>query len=90
MACIFETSAVLINLIHRKWCEAPGQRPYFRSHRKLLKTANLSRHYVNSAGWSDTMVSVKELQQGDGLWQIKPGQQIPVDGLIVEGQSQYG
>lgn len=82
----FETSAVLITLILLgKWFEARAKGHTSEAIRKLLKLQP-QQALRESANGQTQLVSVKELQQGD-IVQIKPGQQVPVDGVIVEGQS---
>ncbi|HAO25815.1 MAG TPA: heavy metal translocating P-type ATPase, partial [Methylophaga sp.] len=82
----FETSAVLITLILLgKWFEARAKGHTSEAIKKLLKLQP-QQALKESADGQTKLVSVKELQQGD-IVQIKPGQQIPVDGVIVEGQS---
>lgn len=82
----FETSAVLITLILLgKWFEARAKGHTSEAIRKLLKLQP-QQALRESADGQTELVSVKDLQLGD-MVQIKPGQQIPVDGVIVEGQS---
>ncbi|MDO8825663.1 cation-translocating P-type ATPase [Methylophaga sp.] len=82
----FETSAVLITLILLgKWFEARAKGHTSEAIRKLLKLQPQQALRESADGHTE-LVSVKDLQQGDVV-QIKPGQQIPVDGVIVEGQS---
>ena len=82
----FETSAVLITLILLgKWFEARAKGHTSEAIRKLLKLQPQQALRESKDGLTQ-LVSVKELKQGD-IVQIKPGQQIPVDGVIVEGQS---
>lgn len=82
----FETSAVLITLILLgKWFEARAKGHTSEAIQKLLKLQP-QQALRESAEGNTQLVSVKELQQGD-IVQIKPGQQIPVDGIIIEGQS---
>lgn len=82
----FETSAVLITLILLgKWFEARAKGHTSDAIKKLLKLQPQQALREFADGKTE-LVSVKELQQGD-IVQIKPGQQIPVDGVIIEGQS---
>jgi Cu+-exporting ATPase len=82
----FETSAVLITLILLgKWFEARAKGHTSEAIQKLLKLQPQQALRESTDGQTQ-LVSVKELQQGD-IVQIKPGQQVPVDGVIIEGQS---
>lgn len=82
----FETSAVLITLILLgKWFEARAKGHTSEAIRRLMnlqpRTALRELDYETTES-----VPVAELTRGD-IVQIKPGQQVPVDGEIVSGQT---
>ncbi len=82
----FEASAVVITLVLLgKWLETRAKRQTTEAIRALnaLKpeTARLRRD------GQDSEVAVSQLVHGD-LVVIKPGERVPVDGLVVEGASQ--
>lgn len=82
----FETSAMLITLILLgKWFEARAKGHTSEAIKKLLKLQ--PQQALREAEDGQTQwVAVNQLQQDD-IVQIKPGQQVPVDGVIIEGQS---
>ena len=82
----FEASAVVITLVLLgKWLEARAKRQTTEAIRALQAlrpaTARLRRDGV------DTDVAVESVRVGD-LVVIRPGERVPVDGDIVEGESQ--
>ncbi len=82
----FEASAVVITLVLLgKWLEARAKRQTTEAIRALQAlrpaTARLRRDGV------DTDVPVESVRVGD-LVVIRPGERVPVDGDIVEGESQ--
>lgn len=82
----FETSAVLITLILLgKWFEARAKGHTSEAIRRLmnLQPRTALRELDDETTES---VPVAELTRGD-IVQIKPGQQVPVDGEIVSGQT---
>ena len=82
----FETSAVLITLILLgKWFEARAKGHTSEAIRRLM---NLQPRTALREIDEETTesVPVAELSRGD-IVQIKPGQQVPVDGEIVSGQT---
>jgi len=81
----FETSAVLITLILLgKLFEARAKGRSSEAIRKLMglqaKTASVIRDGV------EIVIPVEEVRPGD-LVQVKPGEKVPVDGVVLEGQS---
>jgi len=81
----FETSAVLITLILLgKLFEAKAKGRSSEAIRKLMglqaKTASVIRDGV------ELVIPVEEVRPGD-LVQVKPGEKVPVDGVVLEGQS---
>lgn len=82
----FETSAVLITLILLgKWFEARAKGHTSEAIRRLM---NLQpRTAIREVDADNTeSVPVAELAKGD-IVQVKPGQQVPVDGEIISGQT---
>ncbi len=82
----FEASAVVITLVLLgKWLETRAKRQTTEAIRALNalrpETARLRRD------GQDTEVAVSQLVHGD-LVVIKPGERVPVDGVVVEGASQ--
>ncbi|WP_066312335.1 heavy metal translocating P-type ATPase [Bacillus sp. FJAT-29814] len=81
----YETSAVLITLILLgKLFEARAKGRSSEAIKKLMglqaKTATVNRNGI------EIEVPIEEVIVGDILY-IKPGEKIPVDGMIIEGQS---
>ena len=81
----FETSALLITLILLgKWLEAKAKGRTSEAIKKLIglqpKTAHVIREGVEKT------VPVEQVQVGDQLL-IRPGEKIPVDGVVLEGNS---
>ncbi|MDG1875188.1 MAG: heavy metal translocating P-type ATPase, partial [Mariniblastus sp.] len=81
----FETSATIIALILTgKWIEAKAQRRTSSALRQLMglqaSTASVLRKDV------EVEVPIASVQTGDKVI-VRPGEKIPVDGVIVDGQS---
>lgn len=81
----FEASAVVITLVLMgKWLEGRAKRQTTAAIRALQalrpSTALLRR------GQEDVTVAINQIQVGDRVI-VKPGKQIPVDGMILEGSS---
>lgn len=81
----FETSAVLITLILLgKLFEVRAKGRSSEAIRKLMglqaKTASVIRDGV------EMVIPVEDVRPGD-IVQIKPGEKVPVDGVVLEGQS---
>jgi len=51
----------------------------------LLNLAPKQAHRIDSAG-NEESVSLEDVQVGDSL-RVKPGEKIPVDGVVIDGQS---
>jgi P-type Cu+ transporter len=81
----FETAAVIITLITLgKLLEARAKGKTSEAIKKLMglapKTATLLRN------GQETVISVDDVEIGDRLL-VRPGERIPVDGVVVEGRS---
>ena len=81
----FETSAVLMTfIIFGKWLEAVTKGKTSEAIKKLIglqpKTATVIRN------GKEVQVQIKDAMIGDVII-VKPGQRIPVDGLVIEGHS---
>ena len=81
----FETSAVIITLIRLgKYLEARARGRTSAAIKKLMalraKTALVIRDGV------EIEIPIEEVEVGDLVY-VKPGQKIPVDGIVVEGRS---
>ena len=81
----FESSAMIITLVlFGRWLESLSKGQASEAIKKLLqlrpKTAKVERNgqFVE--------VAVEEIQEGD-IFLVRPGESIPVDGRVVEGQS---
>ncbi|MBI4451311.1 heavy metal translocating P-type ATPase [Candidatus Woesearchaeota archaeon] len=84
-AMYFDTSSVILTfIVLGKWLEALVKGKASQAIRKLVglqpKTATVLR------GRKEVEVQIEDLQQGD-IIVVKPGQKIPVDGVLVEGDS---
>jgi len=81
----FETAAVIITLVRvGKYLEAKAKGGTSEAIKKLMalqvKTARVIRDGV------ELDIAVEEVQKGDFLL-IRPGEKIPVDGVVIEGNS---
>ncbi len=81
----FETSAVIITFITLgKWLEAKTKGKASEAIKKLIglqpKTAIVIRN------GKEMQISISEVNVGD-IVLVKPGQKIPVDGIVIEGHS---
>ena len=82
----FESAAVIITLVRfGKWLEARAKRSTTRSIRALMDLRP-DRARVERKG-KEIDISVDAVVRGDTVI-VRPGERLPVDGEIVEGQSQ--
>ncbi len=81
----FETAAVIITLVRLgKLLEARAKGGTSEAIRKLLSLQAKTAHVLKDD--SETEVAVEQIFPGD-LLRVRPGEKIPVDGVVVEGQS---
>ncbi len=81
----FDTSVVIVTLILLgRYLEARAKVHTSSAIKKLIglgaKTARVVR------GGQETDIPISEVQEGDTI-RVRPGEKIPVDGIIIEGQS---
>lgn len=81
----FETSAMIITLVlFGQWLENRSKKKASKAIEELLalqpKTAKVKR------GEEFVEVPIEEIQPGD-IFMVRPGENIPVDGVIIEGKS---
>lgn len=82
----FEASAVIITLVLLgQMLELRARRQTGEAIRSLLGLAAKSAHRLDENG-NEQEISIEELRVGDRL-RVKPGEKVPVDGVLVEGQS---
>jgi Cu+-exporting ATPase len=82
----FEGSAVVITLVLLgKWLEARAKRQTTEAIRALHALRPDTAHLLTDEGEQD--VPVGEVRVGD-LLQVRPGERVPLDGLLREGQTQ--
>ncbi len=82
----FEGSAVVITLVLLgKWLEARAKQQTAQAIRALHALRPETAHLITPEGDQD--VSVGEIRVGDELL-VKPGERVPLDGLLREGQTQ--
>lgn len=82
----FEASAVIVTLVLLgQMLELKARHQTSGSLRALLELAPNTARRVNQDG-SEEDVSLDDLKKGDQL-RVRPGEKIPVDGVIVEGSS---
>ncbi len=81
----FDTSAIIITLVlFGRWLESRSKQRASNAIQKLLqlqpKKAKVKRndHFVE--------IDVSEMQSGD-IFMVRPGESVPVDGEVVEGES---
>lgn len=81
----YDATAVIITLvILGKWLEARAKGAANEAVRKLAGLAAKTAHLVRDGQTID--VPVEQITVGDVV-RVKPGEKVPVDGVIVEGQS---
>lgn len=82
----FEASAVIITLVLLgKWLEGRAKRQTGAAIRALMALRPDSARIVRADG-SEAEVSVEHVRVGDNV-RVRPGERIPVDGLILDGAS---
>lgn len=80
----FDVSAVVITLvILGKYLEAKAKGSASEAIKKLLKLQAKTAHFLHE-GKHEMDVPVEDIKTGD-LLRVKPGEKIPVDGIIVDG-----
>ncbi len=81
----YETSAILITLVLLgKWFEVKAKR---RTSLAIVKLMGLQPKQANVIrDGEEHVVPIEAVQQGD-IVLVRPGTQIPVDGIVIEGQS---
>ena len=89
----YETAAVIITLIKLgKFLEARAKGRTSEAIKKLMglraKTARVIRPAENggTSDWVEAEVSIDDVRVGDMVL-VKPGEKIPVDGVVVDGRS---
>jgi Cu+-exporting ATPase len=85
LAVYFDTSVMIIALVLLgRWMESRAKRSASNAIKKLMqlqpRTAKVERQ------GEEIEISIAELIVGDRVW-VRPGEQIPVDGKIFEGNS---
>jgi P-type Cu+ transporter len=81
----FETSAILITLIlFGKYLEARAKSQTTNALSKLLHLQAKEARVIRDG--KETMIPVEEVKAGDHLL-VKPGEKIPVDGILVKGRT---
>ncbi|HFI0787652.1 TPA: heavy metal translocating P-type ATPase [Streptococcus suis] len=81
----FESAAVILTLITLgKYMEALSKGRTSEAISKLMNLAPKTAHVLRSG--QEVTIPLEQVKVGDVL-QVRPGEQIPVDGNIVEGQS---
>ncbi len=82
----FDVATVVITLvILGKYLEARAKGSASEAIKKLLKLQAKTAHFLHE-GKHEMEVPVEQIKTGD-LMRVKPGEKIPVDGLIVEGSA---
>lgn len=80
----FDVSAAVITLvILGKYLEAKAKGSASEAIKKLLKLQAKTAHFLHE-GKHEMDVPVEQIKTGD-LLRVKPGEKIPVDGIIVDG-----
>jgi P-type Cu+ transporter len=86
VALYFEAAAVITTLILLgQWLEARARRQTGEAVQSLLGLAAKTAHRINDDG-EEEEVEIDTIQKGDRL-RVRPGEKLPLDGLILEGKS---
>lgn len=81
----FETSAMIVTLITvGKWLEALSKGRTTDALKSLIRLSPQTATLVRESG--SVVVQIEEVQVGD-IFAVKPGESVPVDGVVVEGES---
>jgi Cu2+-exporting ATPase len=80
----WELATLIVVMLAGHWIEMKSVMSASKSLDKLKELMPESAHKITGPGTED--VKVNDLKEGDKLL-VKPGEKIPVDGLIFEGQS---
>ncbi len=81
----FEASAVItVLVILGQWLETKARSQTGQAIKSLLGLAAKEAHIMKDG--KEEQISIDQIQKGDIL-RVKPGEKIPLDGMIVEGQS---
>ncbi len=81
----FETSAVLISLVMLgKYMEAIAKGKASEAIRKLLELSPEKARVLRNG--KEILINSEEVQTGDAIL-VKPGEKIPVDGIVTDGHS---
>ncbi|MBF0522571.1 MAG: heavy metal translocating P-type ATPase [Candidatus Omnitrophica bacterium] len=81
----FEAASVIIVLvILGQWLEAKARGRTQRAVKALLGLAAKNAHRISSG--VEEEVAIEMIQKGD-LLRVRPGEKIPVDGVVMEGES---
>lgn len=82
----FESAAVITTLVLLgQLLESHARSKTSQAIKDLMGLAPKTAHSVNTKG-EDVEVAVDQIQVGD-LLRVKPGEKIPVDGIVIEGSS---
>ena len=86
LSMYFDVSAIVITLvILGKYLEAKAKGSASEAIKKLLKLQAKTAHLLHE-GKHEMDVPIEEVRVGDILL-VKPGEKVPVDGIIIEGYS---
>ena len=86
IALYFESAAIITVLVlFGQWLEARARSKTGKAIQSLLELGAKSAHRLDPAG-NEEETPVETLQPGD-LVRVRPGEKIPVDGIIQEGSS---
>ncbi|MGZ9101165.1 MAG: copper-translocating P-type ATPase, partial [Brevundimonas sp.] len=81
----FDTSALIISfLLLGKYLEAVARSRAGNAIRTLLRLAAKEAHVVRDG--RETLIAADQVKVGD-LVRVRPGERIPTDGVVIEGQS---
>ena len=85
----FEASAAILTLIvFGKWLEGRARRSAADALRALMGLRPREARLVSGEGAGDQMVPIEQVKTGDRV-RVLPGEVVPVDGLILEGRSEF-
>ena len=80
----WEMATLIVIMLFGHWMEMKSVMGASRSLEMLVKMMPSKAHLISEGGAKD--VAIEQLKKGD-LVMVKPGEKIPIDGIVTEGES---